>query len=165
MERKNLIFEPKIVITVNIGGVIVWDNAPFIFRNPMPVGWIIFSEIALLIHEVTGIDLIQKHLLDAGCVPYIGAGSAGMAVSAGMNEPLISRRVNLGQMVCNAPKRHTVHCPLENQADIGGNLCINFQNTSGYVRGTDSFEQGFRDCFCRPGKYRPVYYFAWAAVS
>ena len=29
LERKNLIFEPKIVITVNIGGVIVWDNAPY----------------------------------------------------------------------------------------------------------------------------------------
>ena len=33
------------------------------------------------------------------------------------------------------------------------------------TRDTDSFEQGFRGCSYRSGKYRPVYYFAWAAVS
>ena len=54
----------------------------------MPVGGIIFTEITLLINEVTGIGLVQKHLLDAGCAPYIGTGSAGMAVSPSMDQPL-----------------------------------------------------------------------------
>ncbi len=59
-----MLFQPKIIVTVNIGRMRVWNDNPFIFQNPSVIARIIFTKIAFITNKITGIDLTGNEIYD-----------------------------------------------------------------------------------------------------
>lgn len=103
------------------------NDVPLVFWDPMPISGVIFPKIALLVYKVAAVCLVQKHLLDAGGIPCIRPGSAGIPVFPNVDQPLVSWGMQLREIGCYFAERDTFLRPVKDQADIGGYCCIDLQ--------------------------------------